>query len=77
MPEGMTKTRKRLLAAVTLRRRGKRAWETSKFPGIEHKVLYSDPNTGMATPLFRLSAAALAARGRAEASAAEAMVRDW
>ena len=34
-------------------------WETSKFPGIEHKVLYSDPNTGMATLLFRLAPGAV------------------
>ena len=30
-------------------------WETSKFPGIERKLLYGDPNTGMATLLFRLA----------------------
>ena len=64
MPEGMIKTRKRLLAdepsppshyidVVNA------PWETSKFPGIEHKVLYSDPNTGMATLLFRLAPGAV------------------
>jgi anti-sigma factor ChrR (cupin superfamily) len=64
MPEGMTKTRKRLLAdepsppshyidVVNA------PWETSKFPGIEHKVLYSDPHTGMATLLFRLAPGAV------------------
>ena len=69
MPEGMIKARKRLLAdepsppshyidVVNA------AWETSKFPGIEHKVLYTDPNTGMATLLFGLGGAwaALAAK---------------
>ena len=30
-------------------------WETSKFPGIERKVLYTNPNTGIATLLFRLA----------------------
>src|SRR4051795_2963539 len=64
MPEGMTKTRKRLLADepsppshyvdVT-----NAPWETSKFPGIEHKVLYTDPSTGMATLLFRLAPGAV------------------
>jgi anti-sigma factor ChrR (cupin superfamily) len=34
-------------------------WETSKFPGIEHKVLYNDPKTGMATLLFRLAPGAV------------------
>jgi anti-sigma factor ChrR (cupin superfamily) len=64
MPEGMIKTRKRLLAdepsppshyidVVNA------PWETSKFPGIEHKVLYSDPNSGMATLLFRLAPGAV------------------
>ena len=66
MPEGMIKARKRLLAdepsppshyidVVNA------AWETSKFPGIEHKVLYTDPNTGMATLLFRLAPGAVVA----------------
>ena len=65
MPEGITRTaRKRLLAdepsppshyvdVVNA------PWETSKFPGIEHKVLYSDPDTGMATLLFRLAPGAV------------------
>ena len=35
------------------------AWERSKFPGIEHKVLYSDPATGLATLLFRLAPGAI------------------
>jgi anti-sigma factor ChrR (cupin superfamily) len=30
-------------------------WERSKFPGIEHKVLYTDPASGMSTLLFRLA----------------------
>lgn len=34
-------------------------WETSQFPGIEHKILYSDPSTGMSTLLFRLSPGAV------------------
>ena len=33
-------------------------WETSKFPGIEHKVLYSDA-TGLSTLLFRLAPGAV------------------
>jgi anti-sigma factor ChrR (cupin superfamily) len=34
-------------------------WQTSKFPGIEHKVLYSDPETGMSTLLFRAAPGAV------------------
>jgi anti-sigma factor ChrR (cupin superfamily) len=33
-------------------------WQTSKFPGIEHKVLYSDQN-GMSALLFRLAPGAI------------------
>lgn len=33
-------------------------WQTSKFPGIEHKVLYSDP-AGMSALLFRLAPGAV------------------
>ena len=35
------------------------AWETSQFPGIRHKVLYTDPATGMSTLLFRLEPGAV------------------
>jgi hypothetical protein len=60
MPEGMTKTGKRLLGdemsppsiyvdAVNA------GWEMSKLPGIEHEALYGDPKTGLATLLFRLA----------------------
>ncbi|MDQ2803518.1 MAG: cupin domain-containing protein [Pseudomonadota bacterium] len=35
------------------------AWERSKFPGIEHKVLYADPATGLSTLLFRLAPGAV------------------
>ena len=64
MPEGMIKTRKRLLADEASPPSHyidvvNAPWETSKFPGIEHKVLYSDPNTGMATLLFRLAPGAV------------------
>lgn len=34
-------------------------WATSKFPGIEHKVLYSDPATGVSALLFRLAPGAV------------------
>jgi anti-sigma factor ChrR (cupin superfamily) len=34
-------------------------WQTSQFPGIEHKVLYSDPATGFSTLLFRLAPGAV------------------
>lgn len=34
-------------------------WEISKFPGIEHKVLYTDPASGMSTLLFRLAPGAV------------------
>lgn len=30
-------------------------WETSKFPGIKHKVLFTDPASGLSTLLFRLA----------------------
>jgi anti-sigma factor ChrR (cupin superfamily) len=65
MPEGTTRTaRKRLLAdapsphsvyldVVNM------SWETSKFPGIQHKVLYTDPDSGMATILFKLAPGAV------------------
>ena len=64
MPEGMMKTRKRLLANEPSPPSSyvdvvNAPWETSKFPGIEHKVLYNDPNTGMATLLFRLAPGAI------------------
>lgn len=29
-------------------------WQTTKFAGIEMKVLYSDPESGMSTILFRM-----------------------
>lgn len=31
------------------------AWEATAFPGVEVKVLYSDPATGMSTVLARLA----------------------
>lgn len=34
-------------------------WQASKFPGIEHKLLYSDPVTGMSALLFRLAPGAV------------------
>ncbi len=34
-------------------------WEISQFPGIQHKVLYSDPATGMSTLLFKLAPGAV------------------
>ena len=34
-------------------------WSPSKFPGIETKMLYSDPATGLATLLFRLAPGAV------------------
>lgn len=33
-------------------------WQTSQFPGIEHKILYSD-QTGMSALLFRLAPGAV------------------
>jgi quercetin dioxygenase-like cupin family protein len=35
------------------------AWETSKFPGIQHKVLYDDKATGMSALLFKLAPGAV------------------
>jgi anti-sigma factor ChrR (cupin superfamily) len=35
------------------------AWQTSQFPGIEHKLLYSDPATGLSALLFRLAPGAV------------------
>jgi anti-sigma factor ChrR (cupin superfamily) len=64
MPEGMTKTRKRLLAdepsppSHSIDVVGA-PWETLKFPGIEHKLACSDPNTGIATLLSRLAPGAV------------------
>ncbi|HET6184943.1 MAG TPA: cupin domain-containing protein [Acetobacteraceae bacterium] len=34
-------------------------WQTSQFPGIEHKVLFTDPASGMSTLLFRLAPGAV------------------
>ncbi len=34
-------------------------WQASEFPGIEHKILYSDPASGMSTLLFRLAPGAV------------------
>ncbi len=34
-------------------------WETSKFPGIEHKVLYDDKSSGMSALLFKLAPGAV------------------
>lgn len=34
-------------------------WSPSKFPGIETKMLFSDPVSGMATLLFRLAPGAV------------------
>ena len=34
-------------------------WQTSQFRGIEHKVLFADPATGMSTLLFRLAPGAV------------------
>jgi anti-sigma factor ChrR (cupin superfamily) len=34
-------------------------WAASKFPGIETKLLYADPATGMSTLLFRLAPGAV------------------
>ena len=31
------------------------AWEQTSFPGIEMKILYSDPTTGMSTILFKMA----------------------
>jgi anti-sigma factor ChrR (cupin superfamily) len=30
-------------------------WQATKFPGIEMKVLYTDPESGMSTILFRMA----------------------
>ncbi len=30
-------------------------WQETKFPGIEMKVLYTDPESGMSTILFRMA----------------------
>jgi anti-sigma factor ChrR (cupin superfamily) len=60
MPEGMMTTGKRLLANEPSPPSSfvdvvNAPWET----GIEHKVLYHDPNTGIATLLFRLASDAI------------------
>ncbi len=35
------------------------AWETSQFPGIRHKVLFTDSASGMSTLLFKLDPGAV------------------
>ena len=34
-------------------------WQRSEFPGIQHKLLYKDPVSGMSTLLFRLEPGAV------------------
>ena len=34
-------------------------WTASEFPGIEHKVLWADPDTGRSTILFKLAPGAI------------------
>ena len=66
MPEGTTTKpmRQRLLAdapspASVFLDPPNMPWEPSKFPGIQTKTLYSDPDTGMATLLFKLEPGAV------------------
>jgi len=66
MPDTMTPTRprKRLLSDApsppsTYLDVVNMPWERSKFPGIEHKVLFTDPATGLSTLLFRLAPGAV------------------
>ncbi len=47
-PENTEATRSHYIDAVNM------PWERTKFPGIEMKVLYSDPASGLSTILFRL-----------------------
>ena len=39
----------------TVRRCGEHAVGADQFPGIEMKILYSDPTTGMSTILFKMA----------------------
>ena len=47
-PENSAATRSHYIDVVGMK------WETTKFPGIEMKVLYTDPESGLSTILFRL-----------------------
>lgn len=60
MPDTLAPTRKRLLSDApsppsTYLDVVNMPWERSKFPGIEHKVLFTDPASGVSTLLFRLA----------------------
>jgi quercetin dioxygenase-like cupin family protein len=68
MPDGITKaaarTVKRLLADELSPSScyvdvANAPWETSKFPGIQHKVLYDDKSSGMSALLFKLAPGAV------------------
>jgi anti-sigma factor ChrR (cupin superfamily) len=68
MPEGISKaaarTVRRLLAdelspSSTYLDVVNMPWETSTFPGIQHKVLYEDKNSGMSALLFKLAPGAV------------------
>ena len=48
-PENDESTRSHYIDVVGMK------WETTKFPGIEMKVLYTDPASGLSTILFRLA----------------------
>jgi anti-sigma factor ChrR (cupin superfamily) len=65
MPEGITATMTRRLLADEPSPPSvyvdvvNAPWEVSKFPGIQHKILYSDPATGLASILFKLAPGAV------------------
>jgi anti-sigma factor ChrR (cupin superfamily) len=68
MPDGITKTGaravKRLLADEVSPSSSyvdvvNTPWQTSKFPGIQHKLLFEDKASGMATLLFKLAPGAV------------------
>ena len=48
-PENTSATRSHYIDVVSM------PWEATKFPGIEMKVLYTDPESGLSTILFRLA----------------------
>ncbi|HKO08666.1 MAG TPA: cupin domain-containing protein [Alphaproteobacteria bacterium] len=48
-PENTSATRSHYIDVVGM------PWQATKFPGIEMKVLYADPESGLSTILFRLA----------------------
>jgi anti-sigma factor ChrR (cupin superfamily) len=68
MPEGITKAATRMVKRLLADEVSPSShyvevlnapWQSSKFPGIQHKVLYDDKASGMSALLFRLAPGAV------------------